>query len=358
MGFSEFIGNPSAVAVVRTMLASNAVPGSLLFSGPEGVGKKTLAMMLAKALDCERLNDDFCNECAHCRKIQDMLALASADLAGRREMKDSVRRVDGLVYFDVQLIEPITRYILIDQIRELRRVAYSRPFELAHRVFIVDQAQAIHWQAVDLLLKVMEEPPPDTSIILVCPNPDELRATLRSRCQQLPFLPVDDQQIERLLRQENRVDQAQLPLAVRVAGGSVAAAKTLDLAEFERRRQPWIDFLAAITANTGGAPSASAWKAVFDAARSLTADRRNQDETLSIGYSLLSDMLQLLEDGRQQRVTNFDLEPQLRKWSAKLGLDGIDRLKSAIDEARRLEVRNVNQQLGWEMLAAELLRAE
>jgi len=89
------------------MLASGRVPGALLFSGPEGVGKRTLALMFAKALNCERRGpggDDFCGECARCRKAEEMLAATREDLARRREIKDASRRVEGLVYFDLQLI--------------------------------------------------------------------------------------------------------------------------------------------------------------------------------------------------------------------------------------------------------------
>lgn len=355
MGFDSFIGNRAAVAGVRSMLARRALPGSLLFAGPDGVGKKTLAMMLARALDCERLTDDFCGECSHCRRVEEMLKLAAEDLARRREIKDASRRVEGLVYFDAQLIEPLTRFILIDQIRELRRVAYARPFELAHRVFIVDQAQAIHWQAADLLLKVMEEPPPDTCIILICTNPYELRPTLRSRCLHVPFLPVEDEQIEALLREDRHVPAAQLSLAVRVAGGSVAAAKSLDLSEFVRRRKPWIDFLNSIAARQSGEMSASDWKLLFDSTRALAEDRRRQEDVLGLGYSLLSDTLNVLERPNRPRIVSIDLEPQLARWARTLGVQGIERLKDALDEARRLETRNVNQQLGWEALASEMI---
>jgi DNA polymerase-3 subunit delta' len=80
----------------------------------------------------------------------------------------------------LQLIEPITKFILTEQIRKVRTIAYTRPFELPRRVFIIDSAQDIHWQAVDLLLKVLEEPPESTTFILICPNAYELRSTIRS----------------------------------------------------------------------------------------------------------------------------------------------------------------------------------
>ena len=85
MGFDSFLGNPQAVEAVREMLASGRVPGALLFTGPEGVGKKTLALMLAKALVCERGAEGFCDQCARCRKAEQMLAAAREDLVRRRE---------------------------------------------------------------------------------------------------------------------------------------------------------------------------------------------------------------------------------------------------------------------------------
>ena len=85
----------------------------------------------------------------------------------------------------------LTKFILTEQIRQLRTIAYTRPFEFPRRVFILDEAQTIHWQAVDLLLKVLEEPPETTSFILICPNAYELRSTIRSRCMRIAFQPVE-----------------------------------------------------------------------------------------------------------------------------------------------------------------------
>jgi DNA polymerase III subunit delta' len=228
MPFDSFLGNDAAVQTVREMLRADRLPGALLFTGPEGVGKKTLALMLARAAVCERLKDDFCGECARCRRAAEMIAAEEEDLARRREMKDSARRVEGLVYFDLQLIAPITRYILSEQIRVLRQVAYTRPFELPRRFFVIDQAQDIHWQAVDLLLKVLEEPPETTTFILVCPNAGELRSTIRSRCQRVAFTPVDEALILRLLKERGAVPESKQSLVARLSGGSVGRALSFD----------------------------------------------------------------------------------------------------------------------------------
>ena len=354
MGFETFLGNPQAVAAVREMLAARRVPGALLFTGPDGVGKKTLAMMLAQALVCETGPEDFCGRCARCRKAEQMLREAREDLARRREAKEAARRVEGLVYFDFQLLEPLTKFILTEQVRQLRAYAYTRPFEFPYRLFILDDAQTIHWQAVDLLLKVLEEPPETTRIILVCPNANELRSTIRSRCLRTPFQPVEEQIIQNLLAREKSFTKPQLALAARVAAGSVACARAFDPAEYERRRKPWLDFLEA-TAGQAASGAALDWPRLFDAARGLTEAREDFEGTLRIGYSLLADLLHILLQSSPAPMVNVDLEPRLQGWAGKLGLSGIDSLKVGLDQAYRLQIRNVNPQLGFETLGIELI---
>ena len=357
MNFDTFLGNSGAVAEVRQMLRGQRVPGALLFTGTDGVGKKTLALMLAKALNCERRGnegDTFCGQCAGCLKAEVMLAAAREDLERRRDIKDSSRRVEGLVYFDLQLIEPITRFILIEQIRQLRNVAYTHPFELPRRVFVIDQAQAIHWQAVDLLLKVLEEPPPTTTLILVCPNAHELRSTIRSRCRQIPFAPVEESLLEELAASEGRVGKAHRTLAARVAGGSVAKVKAFDLQEFIARRKPWVEFLESVAGKARAAAEPD-WRRVFDSTRALTEKREDLDETLRTGFMLLRDLVLVRETDQRDKVANLDLLPQLQSWALKLDLSRISILKDGLDQAYRLQSRNVNQQLGLDALVSELV---
>lgn len=354
MSFGSFLGNVKSATAVREMLASGRVPSALLFAGPDGVGKKTLALMLAKALNCERGNADFCGECGRCRKAEQMLEAAREDLTRRRESKDPQKRVEGLIYFDIQLIEPLTRYILTEQIRQLRNVAYTKPFEFPRRVFILDQAQAIHWQGTDMLLKVLEEPPDTTILILVCPNASELRPTIRSRCMRIQFFPVEDSVIGEILASERRMPKEKQALATRMAAGSVAKAKSFDLAEFERRRRPWLDFLEAV-AGKKAAKADPDWKTVFDSTKALAEDREEFEETLRLGYALLRDLTLVLEGRPDCGLANVDLPARLEIWAKALGLAGIQKLKAGLDQAYRLQIRNVNQQLGLDALATELL---
>lgn len=360
MRFDTFAGNRRAVGTVRQMLSRGNVPGALLFAGTDGVGKKTLAIMLAKALVCERRapgGDDFCGECPRCLKTEEMIASCREDLERRRAIKDSSRRVEGLIYYDLQFIEPITRFILIDQIRQLRNVAYTHPFEFPQRVFIVDQAQAVHWQAVDLLLKVLEEPPATTTIILVCPNAFELRATIRSRCRQVQFVPVEVPVLEKILAEDGRVEKSRRALAARVANGSVAAARSFEWQDFSNRRGPWLEFLEGLAGKSPGRRSEPDWKRLFDSTRALTEKREDLDEMLRMGFLLIRDLMQIQQDEKSEGIANIDLRPQLKSWAQGLALAQLETLKRGLDEAYRLQSRNINQQLSLDALVTQLVGA-
>ncbi len=358
MGFDSFLGNPKAVQAVREMLARGRVPGSLLFTGPEGIGKKTLAVMLAKALNCEKRGpggDDFCGECGRCRKADTFVASSLEDLARRRETKDAQKRVEGLVYFDLQLVEPLTRYILIEQVRQLRATAYSRPFNFPQRVLIIDQAQAIHWQAADLLLKVLEEPPETTTLILICPNAYELRPTIRSRCFSLEFVPVEESVIERVLAEERGFAEGDLALAVRVVKGSIALAKTFNLQEYQEQRRPWLTVVDTVARAADRPATSQQWKTLFDATKTLAEYHGRIEESLITGSTLMRDLMYVLLAKDTKALTNIDLLPRLTVWAQTLGLDGIQKLEEGIESSHRLQNRNVNQQLAFDSLTAGFL---
>lgn len=360
MGFDSFLGNAKAVKAVREMLSRQRVPGSLLFTGPDGIGKKTLALMLAKALNCEQREpggDDFCGKCSRCLKADEYVIAGAEDLARRREIKDAQKRVEGLVYFDLQVIEPLTRYILIEQIRQLRATAYSRPFSSPRRILIIDQAQAIHWQAADLLLKVLEEPPETTTLILISPNAYELRPTIRSRCFTLQLAPIEEAQIERLLAEERGLAKLELALALRVVNGSIAQAKTFNLRNYIEQRQPWLALLDTVARPSGRLPAPQQWKTLFEATKLLAEDRGHLDESLLTGSVLLRDMMHVLLGKESREVTNVDLLPRLKVWAQALGLAGIQELAGGIESSHRMQNRNLNQQLAFDSLTARSLLA-
>src|SRR6201988_3526960 len=217
MAFSEFLGNERIVTALRGALRTERVPHALLFTGPRGVGKFTLARMFAQAANCERLKDDFCGECPTCQRIA-LLAepqkLIEQGLTERGESADAatVERMPlilqshpdvwALVPDPVRLKTPVVRPLLrIGQIRAVQRAAYFQPMG-KRRVFIVDGAETMRWDVANVCLKILEEPPGSATLILTAPSPYSLLPTIVSRCLQFHFAPLPQAEVEELLKQK------------------------------------------------------------------------------------------------------------------------------------------------------------
>src|SRR5271163_4921323 len=165
MGFSEFLGNERIVAALRGALRSDRVPHALLFTGPRGLGKYTLARMFAQAANCERLKDDFCGECGSCLRMAALAnpgPLIEAGLGERGESADAaaVERMPLLIetHPDVWLIvpdpvrlrTPVARpMIRVGQLRAVQRAAFFKP-QGRRRVFILDGADTMRWNDADV----------------------------------------------------------------------------------------------------------------------------------------------------------------------------------------------------------------
>src|SRR4029077_16600188 len=225
--------NERIVSALRGMLRRERVPSALLFTGPRGIGKYTLARMFAQAANCERLKDDFCGECDSCRRmaaLADPAPLIQAGVAERGESADAaaVERMPLIIEPnpDVWLIvpDPVRRLprvarpvIPIGQLRAVQRAAYFKP-QGRRRVFILDGADTMRWADADLFLKILEEPPDSATLILLATNPDSLLPTIRSRCLQFHFAPVPTVQIEDFLKHRSDAKAPERKLAAQLSG--------------------------------------------------------------------------------------------------------------------------------------------
>src|SRR5271163_3888949 len=252
MGFSEFLGNQRIVSALRGMLGRDRVPSALLFTGPRGIGKYTLARMFAQAANCERLKDDFCGECDSClrmSRLADPSPLIQAGLAERGESADAsmVERMPLviepnpdvwlLVPDPVRRLTPVARpMIRVGQLRAVQRAAYFKP-QGRRRIFILDDAHTMRWNDADLFLKILEEPPESATLILLAPSPDSLLQTIRSRCLQFHFAPVPAVEIEEFLKSRSDQKPADRRLASHLADGSPGVALSLNLEESARLRR-------------------------------------------------------------------------------------------------------------------------
>src|SRR5271163_738571 len=266
MGFAEFLGNPRIVQALQGALKSQRVPHALLFTGPRGVGKFTLARMFAQAANCERLTDDFCGECPTCQRVSqlaDPTALLEQGLAERGESADAatVERIPlilqphpdvcAVVPDPVRLKTPVARPMLrIGQVRAVQRAAYFQPMG-RRRVFILDGAETMRWDVANVFLKILEEPPGTATLILTAPSPHVLLPTIISRCLQFHFAPLPQAEVEEILKQKTDRKPADRKLAAQLAEGSPGLAIEMDVEKTAGRRATALRILESAASGQG-----------------------------------------------------------------------------------------------------------
>ncbi len=363
MGFTEFLGNERIVAVLRGALRSERVPHALLFTGPRGVGKFTLARMFAQAANCERLTDDFCGECETCKHIARLAGsqkLLEQGLAERGESADAatVERVPlilqshpdvwALVPDPVRLKNPVARPVLrVGQLRAVQRAAYFKPMG-RRRVFILDGAETMRWDVANVFLKILEEPPSSSTLILTAPSPYALLATIVSRCMQFHFAPLPQDAVEKILQEKTRRKPAENRLAAQLAEGSPGLAMEMDVDVAARRRRDALRILERAARGQG-------FRQLFADTAALAKDRDSSfEEQISIFHGLLTDLLELTSKVKKPVLRNILLAKELEALSQMVDSGWVMQAISGFDELYAGARRNLNRQLGLDAVAAAL----
>ena len=365
MSFSDFLGNPRIVTALRGMLASGRVPHAMLFSGPRGVGKFTLARMFAQAANCQRLRDDFCGECEPCRKIgllADLRPLVEQGLAQRGERPDAatVERVPLLLetHPDVWAVvpdpvrpkDPVARPVLhVGQLRAVQRAAYFKP-QGRRRVFLIDGAETMRWDLANIFLKILEEPPESATLILLAPNPFQLLPTIRSRCLQFSFTPLGTAEVEEILKARTEMKAEERKLAAQYAEGCPGVAIGLDLDATAKLHR---DALAILE-------RAVELRAVSDLFSCTAALAKSQEiafeNVLEVFYSLLTDLLDLSSSSAKKALRNPALRRELETLSRKVDVAWISKAVDGFDVLHARTRRNINRSLGLDAVAISLTR--
>src|SRR5216110_768854 len=250
MGFSDFHGNSDVVHRLRDMLARGRFPQGVILAGPAGSGKYTLALMLAKSMNClaPRHPDelpDFCGKCANCIRIaqsEDLASHCSEAVEAREGLRENDKkeaRIFVQTHPDVLIIppDPPQMMIKVDQVRRVIETIYFRPAEARERVFIFTDS-AFMKEAANSLLKVLEEPPDFATIFLLAENSGELLPTIRSRSMVLQLRALSTEEIEQYLAKHRpEWKPAQRALVARLSEGAVGRARSFDLAAYSVARE-------------------------------------------------------------------------------------------------------------------------
>jgi DNA polymerase III subunit delta' len=336
----NFHGNQDVVETLEQMIRGDRITQTLLFSGPEGVGKATLARRFAAAL----LHD------AHKIEQDDLSLESNADRIAEREKWTSEKRNDDPLVFsshpDFLTFAPDgpLRQLTIQQMRLLKERAQLKPLKGNWRVFLIDSIDRANEQAANSLLKTLEEPPPHLILIMTARNPYDLLTTIRSR--SVPFrLARLDQEAMRHFIAARGLDHPQR--REKLADGAPGLAVSIDLETYDRRRTAMLALLKAAS----GTDTFGAWMKYSE---SIAARRTEKlDSYLEVLYMLLSDVLRLAHGVPAGR--NADIGSELQAIAQKVSFDWLRRAVEKVDLLVDLVRRNIQKSIALDAWAVDML---
>jgi DNA polymerase-3 subunit delta' len=324
----QVIGQDKVLALLDYSLKANAIGHAYLMVGPGHVGKGTLAINLAQALNCDGPE----LPCGQCRSCQRILEGKHADVTP--------------VGLDSKT------EIGIDDIRELQRLANLPPYEGKCKVFIIDEAEYLSTEAANSLLKILEEPPQRVVWLLLAAEEQRLLPTIISRCQRLELRPVPSEQVQETLVNSYNVDADKAKLLTQLCHGrlgwALSALTNDDI--LEQRSQRIAKLVTLLTASLG-----QRFAYAQELASQFSQNRRAGAEIMEIWLDWWRDLM-LSKGGCKEAIINVDYEIVLEEQARGLSLSEIQRFLVSLGLLQEVISKNVNPRLALEWLMLNLPR--
>ncbi len=335
----QVVGHSRALSLLQNSLERETLAHAYLLVGPPHVGKMTLALELAKALNCEAA-ETHCGECASCQKI------ASAKHA-------DVQIIDVTQNVNSNEAKPRVE-IGIDQIREMQHSSSLPPFEGRYKVFIIDGTEFLSIEAANCLLKTLEEPVGKVIFILLTTDDRLLPATVVSRCQRLELSPLAAAEVETALINGRGVEPQKAKLLSRLCHGCLGWALTaaLDDSLLQQRRGK-IDRLLDII----NADYEERFAYATQLATQFSQNRGLVQEVLDLWLDWWHDLL-LVKTGLSEAITNIDISTTIVDRAGDYSLAQIKNFISDIQAAGEQLRQNANPRLVLEVLMLNMPRKE
>lgn len=343
-------GHTGAVRLLSRSQAAEKLSHAYLITGPDRVGRRTLALDLAKVVNCTptgnlfgEMPDPPCGACPGCSRIE-------------RGIHSDVRVIDVHTPVDRpgsqagdEEAESRRQRISIHHIHQLQREAALKPFEGRTRVFIIDGAELMSTEAANSLLKTLEEPSDDVLIVLIAPNKSSVEDTIVSRCQIVELRPVPTEEIEQFLVEKHGADEEQARLLARLSRGrpgwAIAALSDPTLAEIETQ-----------SADRIGGMVEGSLEDRFRYARDLGGQWwRDRDGVLAEidRWSEWWRDVAMAKHGMSEQVVNIDRLEQISDLGARFSEADISTGIAAVEAARKALLANAIPRLALEVLALD-----
>ena len=336
--FSQILGQERAKKFLKNVMAGEKIPHAYLFAGIPGVGKTSMAMALAMALNCSSpVEGEGCMNCTACRQLRsgnspDFLLIAR---------------------------HPDKKNILIEQMQEFNRKLSFAPFGM-YRVSVVQEAETMTAEAANCLLKTLEEPPAGNIIILNAVEPLELLPTIVSRCQRVPFQPLSIEGMSNWLVQQEDMDKDTARVLARISGGSLGRVLKMHESDFLEKRQKWLQMLLKLTEPSRKKRFQTAMECADEAKKigvlSKDEHRTGALDLLAVWESWYRDLLIVKVGGAAHLLTNEDFFHKIESIVENFTSDGLIDSLMAVDQAERDLRKRRNISLVMEHVALHLGR--
>ena len=334
-GFASLIDQDRPVRLLTAVLSSGNLPHAFLFTGLEGIGKKTAAMAFAMACNCLELKlfsdqtsgrgfppivIEPCGHCRSCKKI----------ISGHHP--------------DIIFIEPAGDMIKVDQIRALCDRLTLKPYEASKRVAIISDAHKFNTEAGNTLLKTIEEPPDHTLFILTALQASDMLPTIVSRCQQIRFNPINRKSLATYVAHHHKVTEAEAAVIASMARGSRTCADSMAQARWMNRRNWIISEMETL-------PSHS-----VNGCLALAETLSKNKDWISAAFEIMKNWLRDIAVYRCQpeKIINRDLLDQIASAAHRTTSDSLVFKFKAIEQAERDIKSNANLRLTLDALIITL----
>jgi len=344
-GFESIIDQVRPIRILTAFLQKGTIPHALLFTGIEGVGKERAAVTLAMACNCAGNRARFDSEGVDIPISGHSKASLPFTTAPCGSCK-SCRKIESDNHPDIIRIKPSGPLIKIDQIRTLCQTIAMKPYEAGIRVVIISDAQAMNPAAGNALLKMLEEPPDRTILILVADHTSGLLPTIVSRCQHIRFNPISRKNLESVLEREHGIDSGDAAIIAAMAGGSVTRALRMYRSDWIKRRYWLISELESLSTN-----SVNRLLAFGD---QLAKNKDDLPDALEIFKTWLRDLV--IAKLNPDRVLRHDLASNLQETSQNMSLTSLLLKYETIQSSQNALQAGTNIRMAMESMVLKLSR--
>jgi DNA polymerase III subunit delta' len=323
-GFDELVDQERPVRLIKAAIKNGHIPNAFLFTGLNGIGKKSAALSFAMACNClvfnqvqagssqinstHSLSQVPCGSCGSCKKI----------ISGSHP--------------DIHIVRPEGSVIKVEQIRALCQRLSLKPNEASIRLALISDAQMLNPEAGNTLLKTLEEPPDHTVFILTALQSSDLLPTIVSRCRHIRFNPVSRERLSALLENKYGLGSTDAHVYAAMSGGSLTMAIAMAESNWIKRRNWIIKQVENLTDNP------SRFNLAFSEV--LSKNKKWLSDALFILKMWFRDLI--VSHFSPENIVNTDLREKIQKASLETNIETTLSKMQAIEEAEHNIIANAN----------------